>query len=325
MTREQRREQRRQRRDAYKADQHSAGTRKTYASRWRKWLAWCEAERMPPLEATAEDVADFLVELADAGYARKTINGHRSAIAFHYKQARKPDPTKDVEVESVMAGIQRKTGETVGQAKALLEADAEAIYRMLNSAMLDAPPRRKLPAFRLMACIMTMRDALLRVGECAGAIQWEHVRWPDVPEWPDAIRWITPNPAAHGKLFIPKSKTDQLGMGVWRYLSPDTINALHLWRSLNGFPETGTVFPVTPTWLMEEIRKAAKAAGLGEGYRSHSIRIGMAIDMRKRGASLEDIRIAGRWKTLGMVRHYLQEHEVEQDPVADYYDPATTT
>lgn len=320
MTRDERRQQRRERRAAYKAEQHSAGTRKTYASRWRKWVAWCEAEDLPPLEAEPEDVADFLVELADTGYARKTINGHRSAIAFHYKQARKTDPTKDVEVESTMAGIQRKTGETVGQAKALLEADAEALYRLLEAAMRNAPPRRKLPAFRLKACIMTMRDALLRVSECT-AIQWEHIRWPDVPEWPNEIRWINPNPAAHGSLYIPKSKTDQLGDGVWRYLSPDTINALHAWRALNGFPETGTVFPVTPTWLMEEIRKAAKGAGLGEGYRSHSIRIGMAIDLRKRGESLENIRIAGRWKTLAMVRHYLREHEVEQDPVADYYAP----
>ena len=96
------REERRKRRKRYMEGAKSPNTIKAYAAAWGKFGEWCEAEGIERANATPENIADFLCEMADEGqpngkpFSRRTILLRRSALVYHYGEAgRKPNPAKD--------------------------------------------------------------------------------------------------------------------------------------------------------------------------------------------------------------------------------------
>ncbi len=52
-----------------------------YQSKWAIFSTWCGVRKVDPLEASAELVADFLLEKFDKGSAPSTLDGYRSAIS----------------------------------------------------------------------------------------------------------------------------------------------------------------------------------------------------------------------------------------------------
>ena len=63
---------------------------------------------------------------------------------------------------------------------------------------------------------------------------------------------------------------------------------------------------------------AAKATGIKGRITSHSGRIGLATELTRRGASLQEVMLAGNWSTARMVAHYCAEARAEAGAVAKY-------
>ncbi|MCW3471017.1 site-specific integrase [Rhodococcus pyridinivorans] len=96
------------------ASARSAGTRRTYASAWRRFTTWCQGEGHAALPAHPVTVAAYLVAAADTvtadgtrAYAPATLAHHLAAIAHHHRQAGHPSPTGDDLVKHTMSGIRR--------------------------------------------------------------------------------------------------------------------------------------------------------------------------------------------------------------------------
>ncbi|MCD7052815.1 site-specific integrase [Rhodococcus sp. BH2-1] len=126
------------------AASRSAGTRRTYASAWRKFAAWCVTEGHAALPAHPVTVAAYLVAAADTlttdgrrAYAPATLAHHVAAIAHHHRQAGHPSPSSDDLVRATMSGIRRDyatTGDRPRSPRApLLTADIVAIVDTARS------------------------------------------------------------------------------------------------------------------------------------------------------------------------------------------------
>ena len=126
-----------------------------------------------------------------------------------------------------------------------------------------------------------MRDALLRRSEAA------------------ALTWADIEPAGDGsgRLTIRRAKGDQEGRGAVVYLGTAALQALEALRPAGAGPDA-PVFasPRAPGQALSEsaiaraIERAARRAGLGDGFSGHSPRIGMALDLSRAGMATHAIR-----------------------------------
>ena len=64
------------------------------------------------------------------------------------------------------------------------------------------------------------------------------------------------------------------------------------------------VFRLSMSQISRRVDGMAKAAGLGDGYTSHSGRVGLAIRMTRRGAPLQAVQTHVRWKSPQMPARY---------------------
>ena len=64
---------------------------------------------------------------------------------------------------------------------------------------------------------------------------------------------------------------------------------------------------------------AALAAGLGERFSGHSMKVGMAQDLSAAGAELPALIQAGRWSTSAMPARYTEAQAPGRGAVAQYY------
>ena len=124
-----------------------------------------------------------------------------------------------------------------------------------------------------------MRDAMLMVSEAAALPRGD----------------IEADPDGTGRLLIRRSKTDPEGEGAIAYVSVPTMAALtSLW---NGAATGDSMFGLQPNQLSKRIKKAAHAAGLGDGFSGQSPRVGMAQDLVRAGIELPGLMPAGRGRT----------------------------
>ena len=89
-------------------------------------------------------------------------------------------------------------------------------------------------------------------------------------------------------------------------ITPETLAALkQLRQDSSVMPDADApVFRLSMAQISRHIDSMAHAAGLGEGYSSHSGRVGLAIRMTRRGAPLQAVQTHGRWKSPQMPARY---------------------
>ena len=140
------------------------------------------------------------------------------------------------------------------------------------------------------ALASVLSDAGLRVSEAA------QLRLRDVLDAEDGA----------GLVYIERSKTDQAGEGAYVAITPETLAALKQLRQDSGMmPDAdASVFGLSMSQISRRVDSLARAAGLGDGYSSHSGRVGLAIRMTRRGAPLQAVQTHGRWKSPQMPARY---------------------
>ena len=71
--------------------------------------------------------------------------------------------------------------------------------------------------------------------------------------------------------------------------------------------------------MTNRIKRAARVAGLGDGFSGHSPRVGMARDLARTGTTLTRLMNAGRWSTSAMPALYTRNERAAKGAVATFY------
>ena len=104
------------------------------------------------------------------------------------------------------------------------------------------------------------------------------------------------------------------------YLGPAAVDALLAIRPLEAVIAPGaSVFGLSARQISRRIKAATKMAGLGEGFSTHSPRVGMAQDLSSTGAELPELMTAGRWDSPTMPARYTEAQAAGRGAVARYY------
>ena len=284
-------------------------TRRTYRSLWSAFADWGAGRGIEVLPATPEAVAAFLAERAEAGASLSTIQITRAAIAAAHIDANLDDPCVHAGVRRTMRGLSRTLGTAARQA-APLSGEVAAVIRFTacrprigRGGREESQKVAEQRGLVDIAIVSVMRDALLRRSEAAA------LTWRDVELQPDGS----------GRLFIQRSKTDQMAEGRVLYLSPQTMADLNAIRGLRDVGPESRVFGLSAGTIGKRITKACEAAGLVGDYRGHSPRVGMAQDLAAHGAELPSLMEAGRWTSPTMPARYTRSQAAGRGAVANYY------
>ena len=308
--------------EAYTAGEVAPNTRKQYDHGWKHWVIHATEKGFNPLKASPENLAMWLAISAARGrqdggpMSLSSVRQRKKSVAWVYLH-NDLDPIADSSiVKKTMKGITREKGTAQKQAAPLREHHLRPILKAVAKRYETPTERQTARMFRDVAILYTARNGLLRISELA-QLRWEDVRW-DGP---------------HGKggaLYLPKSKADQFGEGKWMSISAETITHLQHWMmagpQTEDFGTSGPVFvdfrtgdAMKPTRFGQIITSlCVEAFGPehGAGFSGHSPRVGMAVDAREAGMSLQDVKIIGRWSSIELVLSYLAEYEARRDPMA---------
>ena len=213
-------------------------------------------------------MAAYAAELVDDGKSMSTVRLAVSAIVDAHRSVDLESPV-NAGVSETLRGLTRQVGASQKQAKPL---DADPLAAIRATAF---TPRRSrggsleseecaLKRGRLdIALASVLSDAGLRVSEAA------QLRWRDVLD----------TETEAGLVYIERSKTDQAGEGAYVAITPETLEALKLLRQASKvMPDADApVFGLPMSQISRRVDGMARVAGLGDGYSSHSGRVGLAV------------------------------------------------
>ncbi len=235
-----------------------------------------------------------------------TIRRYVSSVAHLHRAAGLPNPADG---NAVRLALRRMTMK--GNAA---QAQAGALTRRLADRLLDAGGSR-LRDFRNRALLAVAYDTLCRRSELVALLRED----------------LHQGPHGDGTVKVRRSKTDQEGEGMVRYLAPDTMQFLLQWveaagiadgRLFRGVLKSGRVGGVLDAGTVARVfKELARAAGLPKEevarISAHSSRVGAAQDMAASDRiSTVAIMQAGGWKTPRMVARYTQRQEARRGGAA---------
>jgi integrase len=302
-------------------EQHAHHARGAYASNTERafrsdtalFSAWCAEHSTFAVPARPETVAAFLDDMATTR-ATATVRRYAASIAALHRAAKVEDPTKDEIVRTALRRIARAKGTRQRQAAPL---NRPILERLLAAA------GGGLRGIRDRALIAVAYDTLCRRSELA-ALNLEDVAFAE---------------DGTGTVLVRKSKTDQAGAGMTRFLAADTCGHLRAWlEAARPAPiremVDGRELDASPVFRglhharrlrtrldAEEVariyKRLARLAGVpADGISGHSTRVGAAQDLTAAGFGLAEVMQAGGWKSGEMVARYTERLQARRGAMA---------
>ena len=247
-------------------------------------------------------LAEYLIHMFEQGKAPATAETHMSAIRWRETSQDLPDPRG----RRSKATIKNFKREAYDRGRGQVDG---ITFEMTETLVSIAAQEGTLDGYRAAALFPCMSWAMLRVSEAVAA-DVEHVDF-----------------AAH-TLKIPRSKTDQTGIGAERPLGPQTIEHVRTWmektKVASGplFRPRHNIFDrvvkgrLNPETIRSIIKERCAAAGFKGRYSGHSFRVGSAQSLAIRGATGPQMQLAGRWKDPAMPAHYAEKVTAQQSAMA---------
>jgi len=285
--------------------QHAVHARGAYASNTERALrsdvaaftAWCVAAGLTALPASPDTLVRYVDALA-GHKAPATIRRYLSSIATFHRAARLDNPCAAIEVGLALKRLHREQGRAQVQAAPLIRS---LVDRLMAAAGPDMKGRRD------RALLALAYDTLCRRSELVA------LRVADLEAGADGDATV----------LVARSKTDQEGIGMVRYIAPDTWRHVEAWTGAAGITDGplfrsvgrgGRVGGALNTGDVARIfKRMAAAAGISPetvaGISGHSSRVGAAQDMVHYKETLAAIMASGRWKSPEMVSRYVKEQE----------------
>ncbi|KHJ71235.1 tyrosine-type recombinase/integrase [Rhodococcus sp. Chr-9] len=328
------------------ASSRSAGTRRTYASAWRKFTTWCRSEGHQPLPAHPATVAAYLVAAADT----LTPDGTRAyapATLAHHRESGQSSPTGDDLVRRTMSGIRRDyatAGDRPRSPRApLLTADVLTIVERARTSCgswADEVLERRDTAIVLLGFAGAFRRSEL-VGLTCGDISLHrldglHIRLRKSKTDQEGRGTIRALPFTHGHLSCPPCAWMRWAQIVAAYDSGGRPAVIRLLRTAEPFeshvcrgprPRTASDAPLlrsirkngnlsetalSGAAVHKAIRRRAEQAGydpeLVQQLGGHSLRAGFVTQAFRNGASAHAIMRQTGHSTPAMLEVYAREN-----------------
>ena len=289
------------------SNSYAENTRKMYRSLFQQFDRWCEINGYSSLPATHETLSEFIAYYS-IDHAAGTVRGALNAIKCIHKEVGLSSPTDHADIKKMMRGLARDSrGNAQKQAAELSMVALKAIRltalnpRKGRGGRFETGETAKSRGLIDIALCSVMFDALLRRSE-AVEMRWDHIEYG--------------SDSATGVLFIPYSKTDQVGDGAFQFLSRETMNSIERIKPNKPFDISARVFNMSGETISRRIKNAAEAAGLEGNFSGHSWRVGMATELARSKQPLHMIMQAGRWKSHNMPAKYIRKIQVGQSAVA---------
>lgn len=273
--------------DDFRAFCRSPATWRAYGSAWRRFCAWCAAQRQDSLPAAPATVAAYLAELAHEGKAWPTIRKAVEAIRAAHLSAGLESPSRAQLVVDQLAGLRRAVARPPRRVDALGIDEVRGI----------------LP--RLPAGLRGKRDAALLLVGLAGALRRSEL----VALRVEDCRWSPQGVTLH----LGASKTDRFSAGdavalpLGRREDACPVRALRAWLEAAQL-STGPVFrevtrhgrvganALDPKSVGEVVKSCAALVGLDvTRIGAHSLRAGFATSCVDAGVHDVDAMRHGRW------------------------------
>ncbi len=272
---------------------YAPNTRAAYRAGWKR----LESASLTLDTLDDAGLAMALTALDARGLAPATVALAASAAAKLADEAGRPSPKGPLTAKALKVIRRRSQGRGRGQA-------APVTWRDADSSAVLAASGNGVGGLRDAAIIAVMSDGLLRVSECAA------LRAGDVSAEADGS----------GRLAMRRSTAGQEGDGAVLFLGRPTMERIAAWQSaaridpaaesaeplFRRVRKGGHVQPqgLSPLSVHHIVKARAKAAGAAGRVSGHSLRVGSAVSMVRRGATVSEACQAGRWKSGRMVNRY---------------------
>lgn len=302
---------------------NAVGAKKTvsqYQQDWVHFQRWCEERNVPHYPANPENVASYLVDLAEAkipweiGLKRKvsSINRKKCAIKKHHqlieallpRDQRTTSPTDHETVKYIWLGIRYELGEATTRKTAITKQQLSDYMGKLPSGIIGTRDR-----------------ALLLVG-FFGAFRRSSLVAMDV----DHVRYTNNGMT----VLVPKEKNDQFKKGRTIAISSRhdeicPVKALREWLSVSGIVD-GPVFRPTMAGNIVNARLSEKSVALRvkramrelglkeEDFAGHSLRAGFVTAAYTKDAKPFQIMDVTGHKSFEMLRRYIRDVDIWRDP-----------
>lgn len=283
----------------------AANTQRAYRLDGERFSSWCKAQGVTALPASPEDVAAFLRAESEAGRAVATVRRRAATIAAMHRAAGVANPCEAALVRLALKGLARSRGTAQRQAAPITEREALRIRARMGDTLRDA---------RDLALLLVGRDLLARASELV-ALRVEDVSAAE---------------AGGAVVSLRRFKTATAAAPV--YIGPEARAALEAWLARAGI-SSGPVFravhkserlgarAISPRDVSRILKARAAEAELpaAAGVSSHSMRVGMAMDLAAANLELPAIMQAGGWASSAMVSRYTAQQAATRGAVARFY------
>ena len=282
---------------------YAPATIKSYYTDMRALVDWCVRRGLNWYALSPEDVCNFLEHEARRGLCHGTLLRRVYSARRVFTLAGILDPTDDPEVSLCLRRIARASPTRPKQARGLslatlnkfLDVQPDTPWGLRNSALLSLG-----------------YDLLARRSEIT-ALRGEDVSW-------RRDRTL--------EVILRRSKADQFGRGRIAFTSSRSAALLSDWLEWRG-GDIAPVFcaiyrgvainrPLSGSTVKNIIKSSARAAGYDQwvvnDFSAHSLRVGAAQELLRRGHDSAAILRAGGWRTTTVLARYLEraEHNVWQ-------------
>ena len=277
---------------------YAPATIKSYYTDMRTLVDWCVRHDLNWNALSPQDICDFLEHEAKRGMCHGTTLRRVYSARRVFTLAGMSDPTDDPDVELCLRRIARARPTRPKQARGLSLA---ALRKLL-----DVQPGTPW-GLRNRALLSLGYDLLARRSEIT-ALRSEDVSW-----------------RRDGTLevILRRSKTDQSGRGRIAFTSSRSAELLSDWLEWRG-GDIDPVFcaiyrgvainrPLSGSTVKSIIKSSARAAGYDQwvvdAFSTHSLRVGAAQELLRRGHDSVAIMRAGGWRTPTILARYLEKAE----------------
>lgn len=270
-------------------------TRRTYMSVRNAFNRWLGEHKLARSDLS---LATYLAEIQHASENRAQARCELTVAAERwFAKHRNQKSIVGRTTHYVLCGIRRCATERRGQVTGLLWEEVDRVVDVQLKSY-------TLRGLRNAALIGLGSDCLLRPCEIQ-AIQVED---------------LTFNFKHDGStLWIPVSKTDQLGTGKAMYVGTPTAMVVYAWMRAGGV-QNGKLFRritshdrviglgLSVNSVRTIIQQSIKAAGFKGYYGGQSLRVGAAQSLALANATLPQIMEVGRWESVKMVIRYTRKN-----------------
>ena len=279
---------------------YSPATMRSYYSDVEAFERWCLTRSLRPFPASVETVCRFLEEQGQSK-APSTVRRRLYAIRKIHRLLRLPDPTHDEDINLAFRRVRRMRAVRPQQAKGLtlnhlrrfLAVQPDTLLGLRNRAMLSLGYE-----------LLTRRSELVALRDDDLEIRGDGTL----------------------RVLIRRSKSDQAGAGRLAFTSQRTAELVGEWQASRGSHTDWLFCPVYRGRAVDRslesnsvkrvIKETAVKAGFEKAdvdrFSGHSMRVGAAQDLLRRGVDTVGIMRAGGWKSLTVLARYLEmaEHNV---------------